>query len=73
MTDKDGKLLWKTQSITFCEISTQMGITPTHINDISTFEYYYGGDFNFYKKIEDAGVPIEYVDKVIYSYQKLVR
>ncbi len=66
--DNKGNILWKTHSITFCEISTQMGVIPTHINDGSTFEYYYGGDYNFYKKIEASGVPIEYVEKVIYRH-----
>jgi len=66
--DNKGDILWKTHSITFCQISTQMGVIPSHINDISTFDYYYGGDFNFYKKIEDAGSPIEYVEKVIYRH-----
>jgi hypothetical protein len=50
-----------------------MGITPTHINDTSKFEYYHSGHYNFYKKLEGASVLIEYVDKVIYSYKKLVR
>ena len=68
MMDNKGNILWKTPSITWCQISTQMGIIPTQINDISTFEYYYGGDYNFYKKIEGAGIPIEYVDKVIYKH-----
>lgn len=66
--DNKGDILWKSHSITFCQISTQMGIIPSHINDISTFEYYYGGDYNFYKKIEGAGVPIEYIEKVIYRH-----
>lgn len=66
--DNRGDILWKTHSITFCQISTQMGIIPTKINDTSTFEYYYGGDFNFYKKIEDQGVEIEYVDKITYIH-----
>jgi hypothetical protein len=68
MMDNKGDILWKTHSITFCQISTQMGVIPTQINDISTFEYYYGGDYNFYKKIEGAGLPIEYIDKVIYRH-----
>jgi hypothetical protein len=61
-----GNILWKTHSITFCEISTQMGIVPSKINDIFTFEYYYGGDYNYYKKIEGHGTPIEYIDKITY-------
>lgn len=66
--DNKGDILWKTHSITFCQISTQMGIIPTKINDVSRFEYYYGGDYNFYKGIEDQGFPIEYIDKVIYRH-----
>jgi hypothetical protein len=66
--DNKGDILWKTHSITFCQISTQMGIIPTKINDLSTFQYYYGGDYNFYKEIEDKGFPIEYIDKVIYRH-----
>jgi hypothetical protein len=66
--DNKGDILLKSHSITFCQISTQMGIIPSPINDISTFEYYYGGDYNYYKKIEGAGVPIEYIEKVIYRH-----
>ena len=62
----NGNIIWKTRSITFCEISTQSGIIPTHINDMSNFEYYYGGDYNFYKILESQNVKIEYVDKIIY-------
>jgi hypothetical protein len=63
--DNKGDILWRTHSITFCEISTQMGIIPTEISDRSHFEYYYGGDYNFYKIIESQNVPIEYVDEII--------
>lgn len=66
--DNKGDILWKTHSITFCQISTQMGVIPTQVNDIARYEYYYGGDYNFYKQIEGAGVPIEYVEKVIYRH-----
>ena len=66
MTHNNGDILPKTHSITFCQISTQMGIIPTNINEIYTFEYYYGGDYNYYKKIEGGNVPIEYVEKIIY-------
>lgn len=69
--DNYGDILWKTHSITFCQISTQMGIIPTHMNDMSHFEYYYGGDYNFYKILESQNVPIEYVDKVTYIKRRL--
>jgi hypothetical protein len=59
-------ILWKTRTITWCEISTQMGIIPIDVNKNSSFEYYYGGDYNYYKKIEGAGVNIEYIDEIIY-------
>ena len=66
--DNKGDILWKTRTITFCQISTQMGIIPSKISDQSHFEYYYGGDYNFYKIIESQNVPIEYVEKVIYIH-----
>jgi hypothetical protein len=70
--NNNGRIIWKTESITFCEISTQSGVIPTRINDASHFEYYYGGDYNYYKIIESQNVPIEYVDKIIYlKYEKI--
>jgi len=58
--------IWKTKKIIFGEISTQMGLIPTKINPTSKFLYKYGGDYDFYKKLEDDGNNIEYIDKLIY-------
>jgi hypothetical protein len=62
----EDKVIWKTKEIIFGEIGTPMGIIPTKINSTSEFTYRYGGDYDFYKKLENDGNNIEYVDKVIY-------
>jgi hypothetical protein len=59
-------LIWKTKEIIKNEIGTPMGLIPTHLNDTSIFTYKYGGDYEFYKKLEKDGNNIEYIDKVIY-------
>lgn len=62
--------IWKTKEIIYREIGTPMGIIPTKINSTSYFTHRYGGDFDFYKKLENDGNKIEYIDKVIYVVRK---
>ena len=59
-------IIWKTKEIKLGEIGTPMGLIPTKINPTSTFTHRYGGDYDFYKKLEENGNNIEYIDKVIY-------
>ena len=59
-------IIWKTKNIIFGEIGTPMGIIPTYLNSTSTFSFRYGGDYDFYKKLEKNGNNIEYIDEIIY-------
>ena len=68
--DVNNDIIWKTKEIIHGEIGTPMGIIPTKINSTSYFTYKYGGDFDFYKKLENDGNKIEYIDKVIYMVRK---
>ena len=61
-----GDIIWNTKEIILGEIGTPMGIIPVKLNSTSVFTYKYGGDYDFYKKLEENGNQIEYVDKVIY-------
>ena len=63
-------IIWKKKELIPSEIGTPMGIIPTKINSTSYFTHRYGGDFDFYKKLENDGNKIEYIDKVIYIVQK---
>jgi hypothetical protein len=49
------------------QIGTPMGIIPIEINKKSEFGYFYGGDFAFYKTLEDQNIPFEFVDKLTYK------
>lgn len=50
-------------------ISTQSGAIPSRYNSQSTWEYYYGGDFAFYKKLSKIVPRVIYVDHVIYRFR----
>ena len=63
---KDGTIIWKTKEINLGNVGTPSGVIPTNLNSTSTFTYKYGGDYDFYKKLEKDGNNIEYVDKIIY-------
>lgn len=62
--------IWKKKEIIHGEIGTPMGIIPAKINSTSYFLHRYGGDFDFYKKLENDGNKIKYIDKVIYIVRK---
>jgi hypothetical protein len=52
-------------------ISTQNGVIPMAYNSQATWEYYYGGDFSFYKKLVQKVPKVIYSDTIIYKlYQK---
>lgn len=68
--DHFGSTIWKTKDIIEGQIGTPMGIVPTRLNHTSQWLYRYGGDHDFYKKIEADGNPVEFVDKVIYRVFK---
>jgi hypothetical protein len=67
----DGITIWRTKDIILGEIGTPSGIIPTHLNPTSEFTYVYGGDYYFYKKLEENGNHFEYIDKVIYLIRPL--
>jgi len=71
MKMSNDNIIWVTKEINIKEIGTPMGIIPTNINSTSTFTHNYGGDYEFYKKLENDGNNIEYVDKVIYLVKPL--
>jgi hypothetical protein len=60
------QIIWTEKKIEHSKVGTPMGILPIEINKKSDFGYFYGGDFEFYKNLENQGVPFEYVDKLIY-------
>jgi hypothetical protein len=62
-----GNIIWKTKNIIVREISKQMGIIPMHLNSTSSFGYNYAGDYEFYKKLEENGNKMEYIDHLIYT------
>jgi hypothetical protein len=64
--DNVGDIIWKTKELIPGQIGTPMGIIPTHLNSTSEFTYNYGGDYEFYKTLENNGNRFEYIDKLIY-------
>jgi hypothetical protein len=68
--DNNGDMIWKTKELIPDQIGTPMGIVPTQINPTSEFTYNYGGDYEFYKKLEDNGNKLKYIDKLIYIVKK---
>jgi len=70
--DNNNDINWKTKEIILGQIGTPMGIIPTKINPTSHFTHRYGGDFDFYKRLENNGNKIEYIDKVIYMVRPIL-
>lgn len=64
-------ILWKKKEIRHTNIGTPMGIIPTKLNSTSVFTYKYGGDYDFYKKLEKDGNKIEFVDYIIYKIKNM--
>ena len=60
------EIFWIEKKIIFNEIGTPSGAVPTHLNSTSEFTHIIGGDYEFYKKLEEDGNHLEYVDKLIY-------
>lgn len=63
---ENNKIIWRKPEIELNYISTQSGIIPINMNKNSMFELKYGGDFNFYKRLDEIYDMI-YIDKIIYK------
>ena len=65
------EVIWKSPEIKLNQISTQSGFIPTSINSKSEWLYKYGGDFDFYKKLEkyinNNNKKIIFIYKIIYK------
>ena len=65
--NNNGDIIWKKKDIVLNEIGTPMGIIPISINSTSNFEYIYGGDYLFYKKLKENNNKIVFFEDIIYN------
>jgi cellulose synthase/poly-beta-1,6-N-acetylglucosamine synthase-like glycosyltransferase len=61
-----GRVVWETKNLVLGEVGTPSGAIPAHLNSTSEFTHINGGDYEFYKKLEQNGNHLKYIDKVIY-------
>lgn len=66
--DDNNNIIWKNKRILPNEIGTPMGIVPMKLNSTSLFTFCYGGDYEFYKTLENnnPNSNIEYNEDIIY-------